>query len=72
MPGMARRPLIDWTDDEVKAAIRAEAEHVRYSYNAMVAELDRRATNRQARETRILSVVSIVIAVVALVISALR
>lgn len=69
---MARRALIDLTDDELEETIRHEGENVVYSYNALVAELDRRAANRQARESRILSLVSLGIAVVALVVSALR
>lgn len=69
---MASRHLIDLTDDELKAQLRRIEVHTAHGYNAVVAELDRRAANRQARESRILSVVSITIAVVALLVSALR
>lgn len=66
------KPLTDLSDAELVTMLRRESEHVMYSYNAIIAELDRRAANRQARESRILSIVSVVIAVVALVLSALR
>lgn len=68
---MARRHLIDLSDDELKELLRQIEVHTSHGYNSIVAELDRRAANRQAQETRILSIVSIGIALVALFVSAL-
>jgi hypothetical protein len=65
-------PLIDWSDDDLRAGIRTTSVHVTYAYNDYVRELERRVAVRQARDSRLLSVVSVVIAVVALVVSALR
>jgi hypothetical protein len=48
------------------------AEHVQYSYNDYLSELDRRAANRQARASFVLSVVSVGIAVAAVLVAAFR
>jgi hypothetical protein len=68
MPG----PLIDWSDDELKTGIRNSAEHVTYYYVDFLRELERRGAERQARDSRILSLVSLAIAVAALVVTALK
>lgn len=68
MPG----PFIDWSDDELRASIRAKGERIDPAYNDLLRELERRAAERQARWSRVLSVVSVLIAVAAIVVSALR
>ena len=62
-------PLIDWSDEDVRAGIRTSSVHTSYAYNDYLRELERRAAERQARDSRILSIVSVAIA---LVVSALR
>jgi hypothetical protein len=66
------KPLPDFSDDELRDALRSSAEHVGYAYNDIMTELDRRAARRQANAQFLLSIVSIVIAVVALVVAVLR
>ena len=69
------RPLIEFSDRELREAIGRTAEHVVYSYDAYMAELDRRAANRQARASFVLSVVGLVVAIAAVlvaVVAALR
>jgi hypothetical protein len=65
------KPLIDYSDDELRDKLRG-MEHISFAYNDVVAEMDRRASNRQSRASLILSVVSVVIAVAAIIVSALR
>jgi hypothetical protein len=66
------RPLTRLSDAELREALDQEAQHVVYSYNGVVAELDRRSRNRQALASLVLSVVGVVIAVIALVVTAIR
>jgi hypothetical protein len=66
---MPSRALIDLTDDELRAALRAQAEHVIYSYTDLLHELDRRAARRAAQTALLLTTVAVVISVVALVIA---
>jgi hypothetical protein len=76
MPAMPKplssAALPDWTDAQVLEALRNNANHVVYAYNDLIAELDRRAARKQARESRILSVVSVLIAVAAIIVAALK
>lgn len=65
-------PLIDWSDDDIRQGIRGKGQHIDYAYNDYLRELERRSADRQARASRILTVVSIIIAVVALVVTALK
>lgn len=65
-------PLTEQSENEIKAQLRANAEHVQFAYNDFVAELDRRAANRQARAASILSIVSVAIAVAALIVVAAK
>lgn len=64
-------PLIDLSDDDLLKLIRREGGSVQQSYNGMVAELDRRAANRQARSsarlTRVVVVATVVNAAAAVV-----
>lgn len=57
--------------DRPKTA-RTLALRVDPTYSAVVAELDRRASNRKAHTSRVLSVVSLAIALAALVVTALK
>jgi len=66
------RPLTDYTDDELRTLLRQHAEHVVYSYNGIVDEMDRRAANRQARASLVLSVVGLAIAVAAIIVAAVK
>ena len=64
-------PLIDWSDHDIREGIRGKGQHIDYAYNDF-RELERRSADRQARESQILSIVSVAIAVVAVVVTALR
>lgn len=67
------KPLIDWTDEELKVGIRTEAKRVgMLGYNDCLRELERRGTERQARWSRALSVAGRLIAVAAIVVTALK
>jgi len=66
------KALIDWTDAEIRQRLRDTATTTDHSYNSFVAELDRRAANRQTRASLILSAVAVVIATMSVVITALR
>jgi hypothetical protein len=65
---MPSRALIDLTDDELRTALRAQAEHVIYSYTDLLHELDRRAARRAAQMALLLAGVAVVLSVIALVI----
>jgi hypothetical protein len=64
--------LVDWTEEQLRDAARSLAVRVEPSYAAVMAELDRRAANRQARLSMVLSVVGLAIALVAVMITALK
>ena len=66
------RPLSDLSGAELRQALREHAEHVVYSYDAVVAEIDRRSRDRQARASFVLAAVGLLVAVVALVVTALK
>jgi hypothetical protein len=66
------RPLTDLSDAELRQALHDQAAHVIYSYNAVVAEMDRRSRDRQARASFILAAVGLVIALAAIVVTALK
>ena len=66
---MPSRALVDLTDDELRSALRAQAEHVIYSYTDLLHELDRRAALRAARMSTALATVAAVIAVLALIVA---
>jgi hypothetical protein len=66
------KALPDYTETEIGDMLRQSSEHVVYYYADLIAELDRRAANRQARQSRILSFVSLAIAVAAIIVSALK
>jgi hypothetical protein len=66
------KPLFDLSERQIREIATANAEFVVYSYNDYMAELDRRAANRQARASVLLSVVSVSIAVAAVLVAALR
>ena len=73
MSGMGTpKPLHVLTDDELRAEIARSAERVTYSYDDYRRELERRASERQARWDRLLVLVGLGIAVSALIVSALR
>ena len=63
------KPLLEMSEREIREAIAGEARHVVYSYNSYLAELDRRAANRQARYSFALSVVGLVVAVAAVLVA---
>ena len=48
---------MDWSDDQLADAIRRQAGRTEQSYNALVAELNRRAADRQAKASHTLAVV---------------
>ena len=64
--------LVDWTEDQLLDAARSLAVRVDPSYAAVMAELDRRAANRQARLSLVLSAVGLAIALVAVLVTALK
>ena len=66
---MPSRALIDLTEDELRTALRAQAEHVIYSYTDLLHELDRRAAQRAARAALLVAAVGIAIALVALIVA---
>jgi hypothetical protein len=66
------KPLLELSEREIREAAARTAEDVQYSYNDYLAELDRRAANRQARASFVLSVVSVAIAVAAVLVAAFR
>jgi len=66
---MPSRALIDLTDDELRTALRAQAEHVIYSYTDLLHELDRRAARRASQAALLLAGVAIAIAIVALLVA---
>ena len=68
---MPSRALVDLSEAELEDALRAQAEHVIYSYTDLLHELDRRATLRLARVAILLSAIGMVVAVIALVLVAL-
>ena len=51
------KALIDYTDDELMAELRAKTEHVNYSPANLHDELVRRAANRQAQLSFFLAIV---------------
>ena len=65
---MPSRALIDLTDDELRTALRAQAEHVIYSYTDLLHELDRRAAQQSARAALLLAGVAVALAVIALIV----
>ena len=73
MSGMDTPKLLHaLTDDELRAGLDRTGARVDPSYADYRRELERRASERQARWDRALVVVGLVIAVAALVVSALR
>lgn len=72
MGSAARPPLIDLSDDEVRARLRIASTQTEFGYDDLLAELDRRARWRQARASFALSAVSAVIAVGAVLVALLR
>ena len=69
---MPSRALIDLSEDELKDALRKQAEHVIYSYTDLLHELDRRATLRLAQATLVLAGCGVGLALLALVVALLR
>ena len=69
---MPSRALVDLTEDELKDALRKQAEHVIYSYGDLLHELDRRATLGLMRATLVLAASGLAIAVIALLVVLLR
>jgi hypothetical protein len=69
---MPSRALVDLSDDELKDALRKQAEHVIYSYTDLLHELDRRAADRLARAAFLLAATAAALAVVALVVALAR
>ncbi len=65
------KPLPHYTDEELLDELLSMT-HVSYAYNDLLAEVDRRAANRQARAVWALSIVSIGIALGALLVTALK
>ena len=63
---MPSRALIDLTDDELRTALRAQAEHV--IYTDLLHELDRRAARRAAETALLLAGVAVILAVIALIV----
>lgn len=63
------KPLLDYTESEIRAELTLTASHVQYAYNDLLAELNRRAALRQGRVAIITSVVSAGVALLALALS---
>ena len=66
------KPLIDVPEAQLKDWARLTAKSHAWGYDDIVRELDRRASNRQARYARLLSIVAVVIALAALIVTALK
>jgi hypothetical protein len=66
---MPSRALIDLSEEELRTALRAQAEHVIYSYTDLLHELDRRATMRAMRSALLVAVTAVVIAIAALIVA---
>ncbi|HEX5736847.1 MAG TPA: hypothetical protein VF131_28715 [Blastocatellia bacterium] len=59
------RALIDWTEEELKAALRTEAENVQYSYNGIVAEIERRSQDKHTQAIQRLTKWAVILTAVA-------
>ena len=69
---ITERPIVDWSDDELRRQIRVMTPTTAISYADILRELDRRAAARQARASVALTVVSLAIALAALLVTALK
>lgn len=65
---LSQKAVFDHTDDELRQFYRVNAPVFAISQNDILAELDRRASRRQARASFFLSWVGLVIALAALVV----
>jgi hypothetical protein len=67
------KPLIDWTDDEIKTRLREMYKPGNYAQapNDYYRELERRTAARHARISAIASVVSAIVATAAVILSAI-
>lgn len=65
------KPLIEYSDAELRIGIRQSSEHVIYHYNDLVAELDRRTLRRQGTIGIWTAIVSAAVATIAVAIAAL-
>jgi hypothetical protein len=66
---MPSRALVDLTEDELKTALRAQAEHVIYSYTDLLHELDRRAAIRASRAALLITISALAVAIAALLVA---
>lgn len=64
--------FIDWSDEKLNRRIREIGKNTDLDYVELVAELNRRATNRQARATMVLSIVSAAIAIAAIIVTVMK
>jgi hypothetical protein len=65
------KPLTELTDDELKTALANHAQNVQFSYNGIVAEMERRRQQKNADRVYRLSIIAIIISVTSLTVSAL-
>jgi hypothetical protein len=68
---MAKLPLTEIPEDQLKEMLKGINEHVQHSYNGIVAELDRRRHQRSEKRVFILSIIAIVVSVISLLASIL-
>lgn len=64
--------IFDVSEEKLKEIIRANAKSVGFTNQEMIRELERRASDRQARASNLLSVVSVAIAVAAVIVAAVK
>jgi hypothetical protein len=64
-PAKKSNALIDLSDEELESALRKEAEHVIYSYNGMVEEMQRRSQDRHTQAIERLTKWAVILTAVA-------
>ena len=65
------KALALWTDQELRDYLPAVSQYVRYSYNDVINEIERRRVKREAARTFWLSVVAVLVAGLSLLASVL-
>lgn len=65
------KPLARYTDDELEEALTTYSDHVVWSYNGVLHEIERRAARRDRRIAIATSIASVLVAAAALIVSAI-
>lgn len=69
---ITKKPLVDWTDADLKRQLRVMTPSTALSYHDVQREVDRRDANRQTRNAFTLSVVATLIALAAVITTAFK